>query len=120
MTKRKKIQAYTIIEVLVAIIILAIVLPGLATMVIASRKTQTSSLRMENATAYGQLVVDSLGLLPVDRVESSSRASVIDGQTYNASWIVSPKADRSKELAITVSWTVGNKLHSTILRGLLR
>ena len=111
---------YSIIEVLVAVIILAIVLPGLAGMVIASRKTQVTSLRMENSVAYGQAVMDELRFLPSERIaETGTKTTTIDNQTYKASWICELNPKGGKNLQITTTWSVGGKNHSTVLKGYL-
>lgn len=117
---------YTILEVLVAVIILAIVLPGLTVLVVGSRKTQVSSLRFENAAAYGQQVYDQLSLLPPAKVTATgSQTTTIDGQTYTASWVATPNVNSSstpiggKKITITVGWTVGGKPHSSVLAGAL-
>lgn len=113
-------SGYTIVEVLVAVIILAIVLPGLAGMVIASRKTQVTSLRMENSVSYGQAVMDELRFLPPERItESGTKTTAIDNQTYNASWICEQNPKGGRNIQITVAWKVGEKSHSTILKGYL-
>lgn len=118
----RKQAGYTIIEVLVAVIILAIVLPGLAGMVIASRKTQVGNERFENAAAYGQALLDSLQLIPSARVQDNgSKTTTIDNQSYTASWIATVPANGTtgKRIAITIAWTVGNKAHSSTLTGVI-
>lgn len=113
-------KGYTIIEVLVAVIILALVLPGLATMVIASRKTQVSSLRLENATAIARSINDSLNLVPSSKVEPGTTEVSIDGQKYGAAWTLTQIGTGGKELSITINWNVGNKKSSCNLKGILR
>ncbi len=111
-----------------AVIILAIVLPGLTVLVVGSRTTQVNSLRFENATAYGQQVYDQLSLLPAAKVAKESKLSeTIDGQEYTASWVVVPNVSSAstpdeiggRQITITVGWNVGGKPHSSVLTGAL-
>jgi len=122
---KKRTYGYTILEVLIAVIILAIALPGLSILVIGARKTQVSSQRFENATAYGQQVYDQLSLLPSAKVLSGNQSTVIDGQTYKAQWDVTPNTSGSSTIGgnkviITVGWNVGGKSHSSVLAGALQ
>lgn len=53
-------RGYSILEVLVAVSLLAIVLPGLVKWVTSSRQAQIGSFRQEQAAALAQRIVDSL------------------------------------------------------------
>lgn len=118
---------YTILEVLVAVIVLAIVLPGLAAMVVNSRKVQVSSLRFENAAAFGQKVYDSLQLVPPTTLSATSGActAIVDGQEYRSDWKRTPVVVEGVQvggstLEVGISWTVGTKTHRSVLTGALR
>lgn len=118
---------YTILEVLVAVIILALVLPGLASMVISSRASQVSSLRFEAAAAFAQRVYDSLQLVPPTALAATegTSAATIGGQTYTADWTRVPMASGGvavggSSLSIVVSWSVGGTPHRSVLTGALR
>lgn len=120
-------KGYTILEVLVAVIILAIVLPGLATLVISSRHTQTRSLRFENAASVGQFLYDSLQILPAKSVpENGSMSRIIDEQEYRVNWkktaMTTPTGiiTGGSKISLNVSWTVGGKSFSSTLTGALR
>jgi len=126
----RKAAGYTILEVLVAVIILAIALPGLTVLVVGSRKAQVSSLRFENAAAFGQHIYDSLSLLPPTKVPTGTRTAtpqVLDGQTYTVTWTktalmstgASPVAVGGNKVEIKVGWTVGGKSHESVLNGVL-
>jgi len=116
----RKPSGYTILEVLVAVTILAIALPGLSMLLLGSRKVQVSSLRFENAAAYGQKVYDDLSLLPPARVAATGSSSVvIDGQTYKASWQKTALTLGGNSVQITVGWRVGGKDRTSILNGVL-
>jgi prepilin-type N-terminal cleavage/methylation domain-containing protein len=117
---------YTILEVLIAVIILAIVLPGLATMVISSRTAQTATLRSEQAAAFGQLITDSLQLVPSVAYQDSAVTRSIGGTNYTARWRrlastgSNAKYTAAWTLSDTVSWNQGKLRHSVVVQGVLR
>ncbi|MEN9355032.1 MAG: hypothetical protein RL318_2357 [Fibrobacterota bacterium] len=109
-TQMKPRLGISILEVLVALIILAVVLPGLAGMVVSSRKAQNANIHMDQAYAYGLLLMDSLSLSPTWALEPNSTTSnTIAGKTYNAAI----KVDVAAGLAnIRISWSQGGLIHS--------
>jgi prepilin-type N-terminal cleavage/methylation domain-containing protein len=117
---RRKRQGYTIIEILVAIAILAIALPGLVVMVTGARKVQTNSIRLEQAAAFGQLILDSLELVPVAARASGSHISSIGNVNYTATWVLPAALGGAFRVPVTVSWTQGAKSHSVSIVGVLR
>lgn len=104
-------KGLTILEVLVALIILAIVLPGLANMVITSRKAQVVNYQMEQAFAFAQHMMDSVSLIPNDvlRVTDGTRrpprSSTLNGTTYSAVTVIGGV----NTITIKVSWTHAGK-----------
>lgn len=118
-------SGYTIIEVLIAMIILAIVLPGLTTFVVGSRKAMTTSARLEQGTAAAQAVLDSLAFLPPGVVGSSgSTVRALEGTNYTVLWSKSPMTvsggAAGNLVTLTAQWTVGNQIRQSILMGVLR
>lgn len=122
----RRVPGYTILEVLIAVVILAIVLPGLATMVITSRKAQTATYRSEQAAAFGQLVTDSLQLVPSVAYLDSNAQRQIGGTLYTAKWVrrasagSNAKQTASWTLSDTVSWNQGGRTYSVVVQGVLR
>lgn len=117
---RHRAPGYTLVEVLIAMVILGLVLPGLATMLVSSRKAITSNYRMDQAYSYGQLVMDSVTVIPSSKVASSSSTTVIAGTTYTAALASSTNADGSARLDLVVSWPQAGKTHSVRLTEVLR
>lgn len=116
-----RVRGYTIIEALMAVIILAIVIPGLTAMVVSSRQSQITTLRFENAAAYALQVTDSLERLPPGRIPANGSASAaIGGKKYDATWSRSLDAKGGAALQVTVSWLVGSKTHSATFKGALQ
>lgn len=113
-------KGYTLVEVLIAMVILGLVLPGLATMVISSRKAITSNFRMDQAYSYGQLVMDSVLIIPNYRVSETTRSATIAGTTYSAALDRSTASDGSERLKLVVSWSQAGKTHSVTLHEVLK
>lgn len=118
-------KGYTILEVLVAVILLAIVLPGLIRWVTSSRHAQVGSYRSEQATEYAQYVLDSLRTLHrEERVAQDSLTRQYNGRTYLLTWDytnpTTPYADPAPGAAfVEVRWRVGNSERLSRLDGVL-
>jgi len=119
---RRSPSGYTIIEVLVAVILLAIALPGLVVMLTGSRKTQVASLRMDQAMSYGQLIVDSLSLLPATARASGAQLDTtkLGSTLYIASWRIPAIAGGAYSFPVSVSWQQGSLQHSVQIQAVLR
>lgn len=113
-------RGYTLVEVLIAMVILGLVLPGLATMLVSSRKAITSNYRMDQAYSYGQLVMDSVSIIPEFRVSETTRSAVIAGTTYTATLDTTKPGDGSTRLKLVVGWTQAGKSHSVTMHEVLR
>lgn len=120
MTGAKRVSGYTLVEVLVAMVILGLVLPGLTTMIVSSRKAVTANFRMDQAYSYGQLVLDSVSILPSYKVQSSTSTTTLAGTTYAAALSKSTNADGSERVVVGVSWLQAGKTHTVFLREVLR
>ncbi|HNY31093.1 MAG TPA: prepilin-type N-terminal cleavage/methylation domain-containing protein [Fibrobacteria bacterium] len=114
-------HGYTLIEVLVAVVILSLVLPGLSYMVVGSRKAQVSSYRMEQGAAFGQMVIDSLSLLPPSARSTSamSATNTIGGVAYTSTWTYTAQGNASL-VTNTIKWAKGGKTEYVIIRGAIR
>lgn len=122
MTRRRQRGGYTLIEVLVAAVILLIALPGLIIMLTGSRKTQVASLRMEQAMSYGQLVVDSLALLPqaARSVGAQSDTSSFGSTLYIARWTMPASEGGAFTFPVEVVWKQASKEHSVRVQAVIR
>jgi len=118
-------SGYTIIEVLIAVIILAIVLPGLTAFVVGSRKALTTSSRLEQGTAVAQTVLDSLAFLPHGVVGTTGNTTrTLEGTNYTVLWSTSPMTVSGNTagslITLTAQWTVGNQVRQSVLKGVLK
>lgn len=118
-------KGYTILEVLIAVVLLAIILPGLIRWVTASRHAQVGSYRSEQATEYAQYVLDSLRNLPRDsRVVDTDVPRHRNGTDYKLTWnyvnAANPYAKPAPGAAfVEVRWKVGNTNRLSRLDGVL-
>lgn len=119
-------KGYTILEVLIAMILLAIILPALIRWVTSSRQAQVGSYRSEQATEYAQYVLDSLRTLPrASRdVGVSNLARSRNGLDYRLTWnyvnTTDPYAKPVPGAAfVEVRWKVGNVERLSRLDGVL-
>lgn len=119
-------KGYTILEVLVAVILLAIVLPGLIRWVTSSRHAQVGSFRSEQATEYAQYVLDSLRSIPFPLRQTgiSNAPTTYNGRDYRLTWnYLDPNTPYSKPrpgaMFVEVRWKVGNTDRLSRLDGVL-
>jgi len=116
---KRKTGGYTLVEVMVAVVILTIALPALAVMMIGGRKAQVASLRMDQAAGVGQIVLDSLQLQPGVLATNGTRDVVVAGTTYHAT-IQILGLGGSRVAHIAIDWDQGGDAHGTTIQGVLR
>lgn len=120
-------NGYTLLEVLMAMVILAIILPALIIFVTSSRRTRHDSFVAETATAIAQRSLDSLGQIPRgNRLTAPASATTLNhqGRDYNLSWRFddpnNPYGGTKPGLVhVLVEYRVGNADHQTSLDGVL-
>jgi len=119
-------KGYSILEVMVAVALLSIVLPGLVRWVTSSRKAQTGSFRSEQATEYAQYFLDSLRTLPRSARTTAPTTGVTrtkGGMTYTVKWNYVSASNYTDSLAgaawVEVAWTVGGTSRTSRLDGVL-
>lgn len=115
----KRSRAYTLIEVLIAMVILVALYPALSTLVTGSRKAQVSGYRMEQASAFGRMVIDSLAIIPRNAWITGSSVQSIAGVNYTASW-TKPPGDPPWVFPVSVTWIQGSKVHQIQLKAVLQ
>ena len=109
-----KSKGFTLIEVLVALVILSISLLGLASLMIATTKNNSFGSHMTEATTliqdkFEELLVTSWGNINDDNDLVMVRGS--SGINYTRNWNVVPDAappnDNMKTITVTINWNDG-------------
>lgn len=117
-------RGYTIIEVMVAVAILAIALPGLVAMIMGGRKTQVASLRMDQGFGVGQMILDSIQLQPARLAKDSTLNRVVGGTnfaiTVAMSRLTTPAVDSSRLATVRVVWKQASTNHQVVVSGVVR
>lgn len=116
---------FSLLEVLVAMGILAVVLPGLVAMFMGSKSSQVGSYALEQATQLAEGKIDSLRwlgrpLLTPTGTWSVQQPALLNGKAANWRWKFDIDAARPKRagvLTVEVSWMQGKTGHSILLQG---
>lgn len=114
-----KARGVSIIEVLVAVVILGLILPALVGLARTSKKAQVAGNHMEQAAAVGQLVIDSLSLFPASQIPAGTHeySAAVNGKTYTARWSFTPVGAHGGTVGMTIDWTQGGDQHSVAMQG---
>ncbi len=99
---------FTLIEVVVAIGLLAIAVAGLQSLLISSIRANSTASGMTAATTLAQQKIEQLRNTPYNSVDLTSGTSQTVG-TYTLSWVVAAgPATNTKSVTVSVSWSTPN------------
>jgi prepilin-type N-terminal cleavage/methylation domain-containing protein len=118
-------RGFSLLEVLVAMIIMAIVMPGLVAMFMGSKSSQVGSYASEQASQFAEGKIDSLRamgrtLLQPAGTWSTPETTSISGKASTWHWkfdTTAGVAARSGVVSVEVLWTQGKTQHSIQLQG---
>jgi prepilin-type N-terminal cleavage/methylation domain-containing protein len=121
----RRARGFSLLEVLIAMIILAIVLPGLVAMFMGSKSSQVGSYASEQASQFAEGKLDSLRamgrtLLKPVGTWSTPESTSISGKSSTWRWKFDTTADvagRAGMVSVEVLWTQGKTGHSIQLQG---
>jgi len=118
-------RGFSLLDVLIAMVILAIVLPGLVAMFMGSKSAQVGSYASEQASQFAEGKMDSLRamgrtlLTPVG-TWSTPETTFISGKPSTWRWkfdTTAGVAGRSGVVSLEVDWSQGRTQHSIQLQG---
>lgn len=102
---------FSLIEILIAIVILSISLLALAALMVTTTQNNSFGAHMSEATTFAQDMLERLRVSPWANVVSGKDPSPVTGSTgisYDRSWVVSPdptsEDDNLRTVTVTVKW----------------
>lgn len=122
---RRTSRGFNLLEVLIAMIILAIVLPGLVAMFMGSKSAQVGSYASEQASQFAEGKIDSLRamgrtLLKPAGTWSTPETTSISGKPSTWRWkfdTTTGVVGQAGMLSVEVLWNQGKTGHSIQLQG---
>lgn len=117
MKHSKNSRGFSLIEVLIALVILSVSLLGLAGLMVTTTKNNSFGSHMTEAATFAQDKLEELRVTPQVLIINSSDVvqNPITGFPYNRTWTISslpnpapPPTDLQKGITITVSWNGGS------------
>jgi type IV pilus assembly protein PilV len=116
-TTRLPAAGFTLVEVIVAIVLLGVGLMGLAALSTTVTRANVQSSSLTTATALAQERAERLRTQDYDAVVSGGDTRMVDNVAYTRSWTVTTDdpAPGLKTVAIAVSWTTRGVTHTTRL-----
>jgi prepilin-type N-terminal cleavage/methylation domain-containing protein len=118
-------RGFSMMEVLIAMILLTLVVPGLVAMFLGSKRSQVGSYAMEQASQFAEGKIDSLRwmgrsfLKPVG-TWSTPEATYGSGKMATWRWKFDTTAGvpgRAGIVSVEVAWMQGRTPHSIALQG---
>jgi len=104
-----KSRGFSLIEILIAIVILSISLLALASLMVTTTQNNSFGGHMTEATTFAQDMLERLRVSPWENVVSN--ADQVTGSTginYDRNWVVSPNPtspdDTLRTVSITINW----------------
>lgn len=112
MTRSKKPKGFSLIEVLIALVILSIALLALAGLMVQTTRNNSFGNHMTEASTFAQDMLERLSARPIkditsgaDDVTGLTDTKSSTGQAYHRSWTVTMTPDSTHaEVAITINW----------------
>ena len=99
----KKEKGFSLLEVMIALLILATVLLGVTALATTSVKVNSNANHLTLAYQRAQADLETLRRLPWGSISNGSRTSTYKGVVFTSTWIVAT-AGNIKNVSVTVAW----------------
>jgi Tfp pilus assembly protein PilV len=105
--RRRRARGASLLEVLVAISLFAIVATGVGVLIVGTLRHTVANQHGTTAVMLAQEMLEDLRGLPYDDIVSDSRAVTVGVTTYTVDAAVDTDmpADGMKQIRVTVTWT---------------
>ena len=107
-------KGFSLIEVLIALIILSISLLALASLMTTTTKNNAFGGNLTEAATFAQDRLEAFRVTEWDQIADGSDTLTVRGLNYNRTWTValgpnspSPPNDNEKRVTVTVNWNDG-------------
>jgi type IV pilus assembly protein PilV len=103
----KNVRGFTLLEVMIALVILAVGLLGLASLQVMAIKGNSFGQQMTVASTLAQNQLEQLRRTPAALVNGNDTVTDQNGITYTRNWAVTPNSPQTgaSTVLITISWT---------------
>jgi type IV pilus modification protein PilV len=99
----KKQKGFTLLEVMIGLVILAVGLLGVANMATMSIRANANAGQLTNAYQSAQAEMEKLRALPWGSLVNGSNTRTSKGMTFTNSWTISTTGNM-KDVTLSVSW----------------
>lgn len=108
---------FTIIEMMIAILLIGVGLMGLAAMSSTVSRANVQSASLTDASALAQERIERFRGEDYAAIVSGSDVRRVDGVTYDRTWDVSADTPAAglKTIVVTVTWSARGSMHRTTL-----
>lgn len=118
-------RGFSMMEVLMAMVLLTVVVPGLVAMFLGSKRSQVGSYAVEQASQFAEGKIDSLRWMGRSFLKpagswSANESTSVGGKLATWRWKFDTTpgvAGRAGIVSVEVAWTQGRTPHAVVLQG---
>ena len=100
-------KGFSLLEVMIALLILAVGLLGIAGMMTVGIRTNADAAHLTEAYQVGQAEMERLKLVSWNLITSGSSTREMRGITFTSTWSVLSTVGRVKDVSLAVTWNEG-------------